>query len=250
MLRLNKFLSDCGVCSRRKADTLITAGRVKVNGKVTVELGYQVSPKDLVLVDDKAVSKEEKIYLLLNKPKGTVSTVSDEKNRRTVLDIVREQGITKRVYPVGRLDFDTSGLLILTNDGDFTNIITHPRNKVEKEYVLRVLGLFPRNLIKSLNQKKYVVFNNTKLNFLKIELNEYFTDPDSTQLQITLCDGKNHQVKNIFLALGYKVISLTRIRIDELNINNIQRGSFRYLKPHEIKKIFSYQNKINRKEQL
>lgn len=238
MKRLNKKIAESGICSRRKADILIKSGRIKVNNKVISNLGYKVMENDVIYLDDKPLIKEEKVYYILNKPRNVISSCKDEKGRKTVLDIAYKLGVKERVFPVGRLDYNTAGLLILTNDGNFTQILTHPSYEIEKEYQLRVDGKIPSDVILKLNRDKMITFNNTIYNFKSIKKtgDKTFT---GEQYQIVITEGKNHQVKNIFKALNKKVSSLTRIRIGSIKIESIGRGYLRRLKPFEIKSLLN-----------
>ena len=239
MERLNKYLALSGICSRRKADQEIEKGNVMVNDQVVTTLGYMVNKNDTVKYLGKIVSIEEKKYYLLNKPRGVITSCKDEKGRKTVIDLFKEQGIKTRLFPAGRLDSDTAGLLVITNDGDFANIIAHPKSEITKEYLVRVEGLVPKNQVILLNKKRYVIYENIKYSLLKLNLIETNKELNSTTLEITVNEGKNHHVKNLFLGLGYKVLTLTRTKIGELNITSVSRGEFRKLKIHEIKQIYS-----------
>lgn len=239
MERLNKYLALSGICSRRKADQEIEKGNVMVNDQVVTTLGYMVNKNDTVKYLGKIVSIEEKEYYLLNKPRGVITSCKDEKGRKTVIDLFKEQGIKTRLFPAGRLDSDTAGLLVITNDGDFANIIAHPKSEITKEYLVRVEGLVPKNQVILLNKKRYVIYENIKYSLLKLNLIETNKELNSTTLEITVNEGKNHHVKNLFLGLGYKVLTLTRTKIGELNITSVSRGEFRKLKIHEIKQIYS-----------
>ena len=239
MQRLNKYLALSGICSRRKADQEIEKGNVMVNDQVVTTLGYMVNKNDTVKYLGKIVSIEEKEYYLLNKPRGVITSCKDEKGRKTVIDLFKEQGIKTRLFPAGRLDSDTAGLLVITNDGDFANIIAHPKSEITKEYLVRVEGLVPKNQVILLNKKRYVIYENIKYSLLKLNLIETNKELNSTTLEITVNEGKNHHVKNLFLGLGYKVLTLTRTKIGELNITSVSRGEFRKLKIHEIKQIYS-----------
>lgn len=236
MERLNKAIANTGVCSRRKADELISSGRIKVNDKIIRELGYKVQKGDVIFLDDKPLHKEEYVYYLLNKPKNVISSTSDEKGRKTVIDIAKEQGVTERLYPVGRLDFNTAGLIILTNDGKLHEKLTHPSYEVEKEYLLRIDGVLSKKELQELNKKKKVTYENIDYNFVSIKPTPD-KDPKFQQLRIVVTEGKNHHVKNIFKTLGFDVTALTRIRIQDLSIDSIGRGYIRKLTPHEIKKL-------------
>ncbi len=234
MMRLQKALAEAGIASRRKAEELITSGQIKVNGVVITELGFKVSDTDEIFFNDELVVREDKVYLLLNKPKGYVSTVSDEKGRKTVLDLIDQKDVKERIYPVGRLDSDTAGLIILTNDGDLTYSLTHPKHEVEKEYLARVKGIVVRNKAKEI--QKGVVIDDGYLAIPKevriVELDKEF---QTTLMSITLTEGKNREVRKIFEAAGHPVINLTRIRIANLTTEGVGRGYYRRLKIHEIK---------------
>ena len=233
-MRLQKALAEAGIASRRKAEELITSGQIKVNGVVVTELGFKVKETDEIFFNDELVVREDKVYLLLNKPTGYVSTVSDEKGRKTVLDLINPEDVKERIYPVGRLDSDTAGLIILTNDGDLTYSLTHPKHEVEKEYLARVKGIVVRNTAKEI--KNGVVIDDNYLAVPKevriVELDKEF---QTTLLSITLTEGKNREVRKIFEAAGHPVINLTRVRIANLTTEGVGRGYYRRLKIHEIK---------------
>ncbi len=237
MERLNKVIAKSGVCSRRKADEYILNGDVKVNGTVTDKLGTLVKKQDEITVCGKIISKEELVYYLLNKPKGVISSANDEKKRKTVCDIAKEQGVQERVFPVGRLDYDSAGLIILTNDGNLANKITHPKYMIEKEYLVRIDKILSEYQIKKLNQDRKVILDNEVYNFKKIKKVEISKSPISMLLEIIISEGKNHEVKNIFKSLGANVVSLTRIRIGNIKIDTIGRGYIRRLKIKEIKDL-------------
>ena len=233
-MRLQKALAEAGIASRRTAEELITSGQIKVNGVVVTELGFKVKETDEIFFNDELVVREDKVYLLLNKPTGYVSTVSDEKGRKTVLDLINPEDVKERIYPVGRLDSDTAGLIILTNDGDLTYSLTHPKHEVEKEYLARVKGIVVRNKAKEI--KNGVVIDDNYLAVPKevriVELDKEF---QTTLLSITLTEGKNREVRKIFEAAGHPVINLTRVRIANLTTEGVGRGYYRRLKIHEIK---------------
>lgn len=233
-MRLQKALAEAGIASRRKAEELITSGQIKVNGVVVTELGFKVKETDEIFFNDELVVREDKVYLLLNKPTGYVSTVSDEKGRKTVLDLINPEDVKERIYPVGRLDSDTAGLIILTNDGDLTYSLTHPKHEVEKEYLARVKGIVVRNKAKEI--KNGAVIDDNYLAVPKevriVELDKEF---QTTLLSITLTEGKNREVRKIFEAAGHPVINLTRVRIANLTTEGVGRGYYRRLKIHEIK---------------
>lgn len=236
MVRLQKALADAGIASRRKAEELITSGQVKVNGKVITELGFKVNDSDEILFRDELVIREEKVYYLLNKPTGYVSTVKDEKGRKTVLDLIDKDDIKERVYPVGRLDSDTAGLIILTNDGDLTYSLTHPKHEVEKEYLVRVKGIVVRNKAKEI--KKGVIIDKDHLAVPKaVHVVELDKQLQTTLLSITLTEGRNHEVRKIMEASGHPVINLTRVRFANLTTEGLGRGYYRKLKIHEVKQL-------------
>ncbi len=237
MERLQKVLAQSNIASRRKSEEIILAGRVKVNGNVIKELGFKVNKEDVVEVDDKPISRAEHVYFLMNKPTGYVSTTSDEKGRQTVIDLLEDNHRAMRVYPVGRLDFDTAGLLLLTNDGEFTNKMTHPEHEMEKEYLARVDGIVIRKKIAQL--RKGVIIDDDYLavpqNVRLIELDK---EHQSTLLSITLIEGRNKQVRKMIEAIGHEVKKLTRVRYGFLTLEGVERGSYRPLKIHEVKKLY------------
>jgi 23S rRNA pseudouridine2605 synthase len=237
MERLQKVLAQANIASRRKSEEIILEGRVKVNGVVVSELGFKVDKKDKIEVDGKPIELAEHLYFLLNKPTGYVSTTSDEKNRKTVIDLLDDEHKNIRLYPVGRLDFDTAGLLLLTNDGDFTNRLTHPEHEVEKEYLARVEGIVIRKKIVQL--RKGVRIDDNYLAIPKaVQLVELNKVHQSTLLSITLTEGRNKQVRKMFEAIGHPVKKLTRVRYDFLALDGVERGTYRPLRIHEVKKLY------------
>jgi len=238
MERLQKVLAQANIASRRKSEEFIIAGRVKVNGNVVTELGFKVDKKDKIEVDGKPIELAEHLYFLLNKPVGYVSTTSDEKNRQTVLDLLDPELRGTRLYPVGRLDFDTAGLLLLTNDGDFTNKMTHPEHEIEKEYLARCEGIIIRKLIVQLREG--VLIDGDYMAIPKsVRVMELNKGQQSTLLSIVLTEGRNKEVRKMLEAIGHPVKKLTRIRYDVLTLEGVERGSYRPLKPHEIKKLYA-----------
>ena len=234
MVRLQKYMSECGVASRRKSEELILKGEVYVNGKQITELGYQVTSKDEVIVSGEEIKKEEKEYYLLYKPNKTVSSVKDEKGRTTVIDLIESKS---KLFPVGRLDYDTSGLLLITNDGELSNILTHPKYEVERVYEVKIDGLIKGEEIKTLSNG--VIINGIKTKKCKIKLKKIDKKNNKSYLQITLEEGKNHEVKNLFNYFGYKVLKLKRIRYAFLTLENLKMGEYRKLNIKEIKKLKS-----------
>ncbi len=238
MERLQKVLANANVASRRKSEILIKEGRVTVNGKIVTELGIKVSRKDVIKVDGKAIEQTKKVYYLLNKPTGYLSTVSDDKGRKTVIDLLKEEDSDKRVYPVGRLDYDSAGLLLLTNDGDLTYRLTHPKYEVEKEYLVRVKGIVIRKKIVEL--RKGLKIDGEWMRPKFVRLRELDKENQSTLITVILTEGKNREIRRLFDALGYQVKKLTRIRYDFLTLDGVERGSYRPLKIHEIKRLYGH----------
>jgi ribosomal large subunit pseudouridine synthase B (EC 5.4.99.-) len=231
-IRLQKYLARCGIASRRHAEELIRQGRVKVNGVTVTEMGVTVSPGDLVEFDGKPVVPEEKpVYILLNKPAGYVTTVSDPQGRKTVMDLLK--GVKERVYPVGRLDYDTEGLLILTNDGDFAYKSTHPRHQVNKTYIAEVEGIPSNEALRKLRDGVMLDGRLTSPADVKILKQK----KRSAVLKITIHEGRNRQVRRMCEAVGHPVLFLKRISIGGLRLGNLKPGEWRYLTASELKKI-------------
>lgn len=239
MERLQKVIANSGYASRRKAEELIAAGKVKVNGKVVKELGTKVGRNDEILVEGNQIAVERKVYIMLNKPAGYITTVSDDKGRRTVMDLVTD--IPERIYPVGRLDYDTNGVLLMTNDGDFTNKLIHPSSYCEKEYLARVEGIPARFLLDKLEEGIELDGFKTKPSYVKVESVD--KKNNSSLVKIILTEGKYHQVKNMFKAIGHPVKKLTRVRFGCIAIEGLPKGAYRVLKPHEIKTLIELSNK-------
>lgn len=225
-IRLQKYLAECGVASRRKCEELILKGVVKVNGVTIKELGTKINPeKDLVEYNKKIVKRnEEKIYILLNKPIGYVTTVKDQFGRDTVMDLIK---INKRIVPVGRLDMYTSGALILTNDGEFVNKITHPKHEISKTYNVTLKGKITDTEIKNLREGIDIggyITKKAKVKILKID-----EEKNISRLEITIHEGKNRQIRKMCEAIGKKVLALHRSKIGNVNVRNLQIGKWRYL---------------------
>jgi len=239
MERLQKVLAQANIASRRKSESIILEGRVKVNGEVITELGFQVNPTDQIEVDNQKIERAEHLYFLLNKPTGYVSTTSDEKKRPTVMDLLTEEHKKIRLYPVGRLDFDTAGLLLITNDGELTKRLTHPEHEIEKEYLVRVDQIVIRKKIIEL-RKGVIIDDNYKAIPKEVRLLELDKKNQSTLLSITLIEGKNKQVRKMIQAIGHNVKKLTRIRYDFLTLEGVERGFYRPLKIHEVKQLYAH----------
>ena len=233
MERLQKVIAQAGITSRRKAESLIVEGQVKVNGVIVTELGTKVSPHDKIEVNGIPIEREESVYYLLYKPTGVISAVSDDKGRKVVTDFFHH--IEERIFPIGRLDYDTSGVLLLTNDGEFANHLMHPRYKVEKEYIVKVGGIPTKAALQKLEKG--------------IKLEDGYTAPANAKLlssdrqkntaiiSVTIHEGRNRQVRRMFEALGHRVLKLKRERYAFLTVRGMNPGEFRELKPHEVKKL-------------
>ncbi len=228
MERLQKVIANAGICSRRKAEEYIQAGKVKVNGNVCTTLGTKVSSKDMIEVNGHVISKEDKVYYVLYKPKGCICSVNDDKNRKTVMDYLPSD---KRIYPVGRLDYDTSGVLLLTNDGQFTNQMTHPRYHLPKVYVVNLQGMLTQDDIKKL-RKGFNGYQKSKVHILESDATR-----NRMRLELTIYEGKNHQVKNMMADLGYEVRRLHRKRFGTIECTDLRPGEYRILKPFERKEL-------------
>jgi 23S rRNA pseudouridine2605 synthase len=236
MERLQKVIAASGVASRRKAEELILAKKVMVNGQVVSDLGVKVSDKDIILVNGEKISKEEKVYYALNKPSGYVTTVSDEFDRKTVLDLFLPEDLEKRIFPIGRLDYDTQGILLLTNDGELANKLISPASHVEKEYLARVEGKVNEAALAKL--KRGVVIDGYKTLPADVYVREYNKATNSSLVDITIVEGKNHQVKKMCEAVGFPVKRLTRIRFGCISTEGLGKGNYRKLKIHEVKKLY------------
>ena len=225
-IRLQKYMADCGVAGRRKCEEMIVSGRVSVNGKVITELGTKVSETDTVMLDNKPIKlNNKKIYIMLNKPAGHLTTVTDDRGRKTVMDLVSGE-INERIFPVGRLDFDTEGLLLMTNDGDMAYKLTHPKHNFDKTYKV-VLNLVPSPTAISM-LKNGVFIDGRKTHPAKVEWLK-----DNT-LYISIHEGRNRQIRKMCEAVGYKVKYLCRISMGNLKLGNVPLGRWRHLTPAEI----------------
>lgn len=235
MERLQKVIAASGVTSRRKAEELIVSGKVRVNGNVVKELGTKVTGNDIIEVDGVIISKDNaKVYYLLNKPRGVITSVSDDKGRKTVIDYINTE---KRIYPVGRLDYDTTGLVILTNDGDLANVLMHPSNNIEKTYIAKIEGLLNKDDIERL--KNGVLVDNRKVNILRFKIKDKNFEKNTSLIEITIVEGRNHIVKRLFEEIKHPVIRLTRVGIAFLSTENLKSGEYRELSIKEVKKLYS-----------
>ncbi|MDI6785595.1 MAG: pseudouridine synthase [bacterium] len=237
MERLHKVLSKAGITSRRNAEKLILEGRVKVNNQIITKLGIKVDPcLDEILVENKKISLEKKIYLLLYKPKGYITTLLDKHQRPKVIDLI--EGIKERIYPVGRLDFDTSGVLLLTNDGEFSNKLTHPKFKVEKSYLVTFEGYISDQNIKKLRSGVNLEDGLT----LPAKIKILQRDKKFTKLLMTLKEGRNRQIKRMGEAINHKVLSLERIAFAGLDLGSLKMGEYRHLTQAEKNRLLGENN--------
>ena len=237
-MRINKYIAHAGVASRRNAEELIKNGHVTINGTVVDNLATQVKASDRVEIDGSPIYNEEKVYYLLNKPRGVISSVSDEKGRKTVVDLLPE--VRERIYPVGRLDWDTSGLLILTNDGDFTDKMIHPRNEIDKVYLARVKGIATKENLRPLTRGVMVDGRKTKpahYHIVKVD-----KEKNRSVVELTIHEGRNHQVKKMFERVGHTVLKLKRARFAFLDLKGLRSGEYRYLNIKEEKKLYAMAN--------
>ena len=232
-MRINKYIASCGVASRRKAEELILDGKVKVNGKIIEELSYKVDEnKDMVEVNNVKITLDEKlVYLLLNKPEGYLTTVKDQFDRPSVIDLLSD--VKERVFPVGRLDYETSGLLLLTNDGDLTYKLTHPKHEIDKTYVAKVKGILTEDEMKNFREGLYIEDYKTAPAKLKV------LDSDRVKnistLEIKIHEGKNRQVRKMCKAINHPVLRLKRVAMGKINLKNCKVGEYRYLTDDEVR---------------
>ena len=237
MIRLQKAISEAGVCSRREAEKLILQGKVEVNGMIVKTLGTKVKGDDVIFVNGKEILKEEKEYYLLYKPRGVISSSKDEKGRKTVVDLI---DTNKRLFPVGRLDYDTSGIILLTNDGELSNKLLHPSKSVEKTYVAKVEGLVIKPEIKRLENG--IIIDGIKTKKAKAKLIKYDKKNDSSYIKLTITEGRNHQVKKMFEEIGHEVKKLKRESFSFLDLTGLKVGEYRKLNKKEVKKLYSETN--------
>lgn len=234
MERLQKIIALSGYTSRRKAEELIKNGKVEVNGKIVTDLGTKANFSDDIVVNGESIKYEEKEYILLYKPRGVITTTNDEKGRKTVLDLVRTN---KRLYPVGRLDYDTSGLLILTNDGELTNLLTHPKNQIDKVYTAKISGIVNKSELAVIC--KGVMIDGVKTSKAKARIRKINKKLDYSIVELTIHEGKNHQVKKMFDIINHPVIKLKRDRVSFLDLSGLKSGEYRKLTIKEVKKLYN-----------
>lgn len=231
-MRINKYISSCGIASRRKAEELIIENRVKVNGKIVNELSFQINEaEDKVEVDGKAIGLEEElVYIMLNKPEGYVTTVKDQFDRKSVIDLVK--GVGARVYPIGRLDYETSGLLLLTNDGDLTYKLTHPKHEVDKTYVATVKGIPNESEINNFEKGLYI--EDYKTAPAKIKIVKKNIEKNYAVCEIKIHEGRNRQVRKMCRAINHPVMNLRRKAMGKIVLKDVEIGQYRYLTNDEV----------------
>ena len=240
MIRLQKYLAMCGVDSRRACEKIIQEGRVKVNGDVIIEMGHKVSSDDYITLDDKEiVAVLDKKYYVMNKPRYYLSTVKDPKGRKTIMDLLDDDIKKYRLFPVGRLDYDTKGVLLLTNDGDFMNMLVGPRSHTEKEYLVRVKGIVRKEDILKISRGTIINVQGEKIKTrpCKAYLDSIDRINNSSLIGIIIEEGKYHQVKEMVKSIGYDVIRLSRIRFGRITLDGLKEGEIRELSIHEVKSL-------------
>lgn len=235
MERLQKVMAQAGIASRRKSEELIVAGHVKVNGKVVRELGTKVSSTDQIEVDEVPVAKEEPVYFLFYKPRGVISAVTDDKKRPVVTDYFLD--VPERIYPVGRLDYDTSGVLLLTNDGDFAQVLTHPSHEIEKTYVAKVKGTPTYQALRPLERGMKI--EGHKVSPGRVEIISADQKKENGIVSLTIHEGRNHQVKKMFEAVGFPVLKLKREVYGNLTLGNLRPGDARRLNKKEVTSLLN-----------
>lgn len=233
MDRLQKVMAHAGIASRRKCETMIEEGRVSVNGQVCVDLGTKVSQNDRIEVDGVPIYREEPRYFLLYKPRNYLSAVEDDKGRPVVVDLFK--GVKERIYPIGRLDFDTTGLLLLTNDGDFAHLMMHPSFQIDKVYLAKLSGIPPIEALRKL--EKGVLIDGKKTSKARAKLMSSNQENQTALVELTIHEGWNHQVKKMFEAVGYPVNKLKRERFGFLTVADLQPGQWRELTAFEVDKL-------------
>ena len=235
MERLQKVIASYGYASRRKAEDLIRHGKVLVNGKVITELGTKVLANDVISIDGVIINKDVKHeYYLLNKPRQVISSVEDKLGRITVRDLINTEA---RIYPVGRLDYDTTGLIILTNDGDFANMLMHPSYEIEKTYVAKINKVLDKDDINKL--KKGIVIDNRKVDIKRFKVRKKDVEKNTSIVELTIVEGRNHIVKKIFESMRIDVIKLSRVSYAFLTLDGLKSGEYRKLSIKEIKRLYA-----------
>ncbi|MBH5318000.1 rRNA pseudouridine synthase [Paenibacillus sp. GSMTC-2017] len=236
MERLQKILAQAGVASRRKCEELILSGAVEVNGEKVTTLGVKADPAtDVITVNGKTVRGEQKLYLMLNKSKGVITSAKDPQGRKIVTDFL--PGIKERVYPVGRLDYDTEGLLLLTNDGEFANLLTHPSHHVPKTYHATVKGIPHGTALEQL--QRGILLEDGMTAPAEVEYHDVDQEKKEATISITIYEGRNRQVRRMFEAINHKVVRLKRIKFGDLSLHNLARGKYRHLTEKEVQELLA-----------
>lgn len=236
MTRINKYIAASGYCSRRKADELVLSGKVKVNGQIVNVCGTLIGKNDVVTIDDIELTKEEHAYYCMYKPSGIITSVTDDKGRKTIIDILPNECKIKRLFPVGRLDYDTKGIILLTNDGEFMNNLVGPKSGIEKEYLARVEGHVKKAEIEVLQNGIVIDGKKTLPAILSIESVDY--EHNSTLVRIIITEGRYHQIKLMFKAINHPVKNLKRIRFGCITTEGLKEGEVRSLTTHEVKTLY------------
>jgi len=239
-VRLNKFIASCGFCSRRKADEFIEAGKVRVNGEVVTELGFSVSKKDRVMVQNQIIKPQQLTYIRYYKPAGYITTMDDEKGRKTIYDILPEE--VQNLKPIGRLDKDSTGLLILTNDGDLINDFAHPSVHVPKVY--RVVATGKLNLNDLVLMEKGIEIEKDQIAYALARIVDF--EGKNTVLEMVLHQGLNRQIRKMLEILGHPVISLKRLSMGPVDLQGLKKGQFKYIKPKQVEQIKNYLKKLQK----
>lgn len=232
-MRINKYIASTGVASRRKSEDYVKSGRITINGKVITDLAFDVSEKDEVCLDGKLIKQAEHKYVMMHKPKGYVTTTSDDKGRKTVMDLLPAE--FKYLNPVGRLDYDTEGLLLFTNDGDMAKALTSPINEIQKTYQVKIEGKIVESQLAVM--RAGVVIDGVRLKKCKVKVIE--EGSNYTKLEVKITEGKNRQIRKMFDAVGVNVSFLKRVAIEELKLGGLTRGQTRELRPDEIEYLQS-----------
>lgn len=238
--RLQKVIAQSGVTSRRKAEQLILDGKVKVNDHIVTEMGVKVTSQDKVEVDGVPLEKEEFVYYLLYKPRGVISSVKDDKNRKVVTDFLPE--VEERIFPVGRLDYDTSGILLLTNDGEFANQLMHPSKEINKVYVAKIKGIPHKKEL--LKLRKGVVSDGEKLKAVDVHMLSNDKEKKTSIIELTLHEGKNRQVRRMLEAIDFPVMKLKREQYSFLTLHGLNAGEYRALTPKEVNQLRNMSTKL------
>ena len=236
MERLQKVIASSGYTSRRKAEELIVNNHVKVNGEIVNTLGIKVDEEDIIEIDGEVLKTDTlKEYYLLNKPREVICSVSDDKGRKTVIDLIKTN---TRIYPVGRLDYDTTGLIILTNDGELANILMHPKHKIQKTYIAKIDGILNEEDFKKIRKGIKIDERILKVDHMKVK--EIDKQKNTSLVEVTIHEGRNHIVRKLFATLGYDVLKLSRIAYGSLTLGNLKSGEYRLLSQDEIKELYKF----------